>query len=113
MAGTYLYHYTDADSFKAISSQAVWVFKVSQPPGEHPEGAYFTTLGPNTKNLARRLGFPTEKLGYVFCYCDVGDLRPLRGNRGEFIVYSRKDYAVGRERQILHCDLQQARETLP
>jgi hypothetical protein len=106
----HLFHYTDADSFKAISSQPTWVFKASQPPGEHPEGAYFTTLGPNTKNLSRRLGIPTEKLSHVFCFRDAGDLRPLRGKRGKFVVYSRTNYAVTKKRQVYYGDLEKARE---
>lgn len=53
-----LYHYTDRDGYNAIVSQPIWRFVASQPPGDHPFGAYFTDLPPTTKNLANRLRIP-------------------------------------------------------
>jgi len=95
-----LYHYTDDAGFNAISSQVDWLFVASQPPGDHPKGAYFTTLGPKTLNLAQRLGIPRKKMSHYFAFEDRGDLKPLRGGRGESIVYSRVDYRVENERQV-------------
>lgn len=89
-----LFHFTDASGFKAIGSQPDWFFKASQPPGNHPFGAYFTTLGPDTINLAKRLRIPREKLAFVFCFDDASDLLPLPGGRGTFIVYSPTDYLI-------------------
>jgi hypothetical protein len=71
-----VFHYTDEDGYNAIRSQPIWVFKASQPPGKHPVGAYFTTLGPTTANLAKRLRIPTSKLEYVFCFHGAEDLSP-------------------------------------
>jgi len=92
-------HYTDKDGWNAIRSQQTWLFKVSDPPADHPRGAYFTTLGPATKNLSARLRVPRSKLGYIFEFLDAGDLTALDGDRGEFIFYSKDDYPVARERQ--------------
>jgi hypothetical protein len=93
-------HYTDDDGFKAIDSQVAWLFKAAQPPGDHPRGAYFTTLGADATNLALRLRIPTEKTRWFFSFVDVGDLKPLEGGRGRYIFYSPHDYVVGRERQL-------------
>lgn len=102
MPGGRLFHYTDDEGYQAISSQRVWVFEASQPSGDHPFGAYFTTLGPGTRNLAKRLRIAKRKLEFVFCFTDQSDLRPLRGARGEFIFHSRADYAVTKDRQVCH-----------
>jgi hypothetical protein len=67
---------------------------------QSPFGAYFTPLGPGTRNLALRLRIPREKLGYVFIFRDEGDLIRFRGQRGDFIVYSPTDYSVERPRKI-------------
>ena len=98
-ASRIMYHYTDDASFKTISSQVDWIFVASQPPGQHPKGAYFTTLGPETINLALRLGIPRGKTGHYFSFVDCGDLEPLRGGRGKYIFFSSDDYCVKSKRQ--------------
>lgn len=95
-----MYHCTDRDGYNAIKSQPVWRFVASQPPGAHPFGAYFTTLGRDTPNLAQRLRIPRSKVEYFFEFRDVGDLRPLPGGRGQYIFYSPTDYLVDQSRQI-------------
>lgn len=94
------FHYTDDDGYKAISSQPVWLFKAAQPRGDHPFGAYFTTLPPGTVKLALRLRIPRTKLEFAFCFHDMGDLLPLRGGRGHYIFYSPEDYSVIEDRQV-------------
>lgn len=97
-----LFHYTDEDGYKSIASQLDWVFQASQPPGDHPVGAYFTPLTPDHSHLTSRLRIPRSKTAYVFCFRDAGDMKPLRGGRGKFIVYSSKDYVVPADRQVYH-----------
>ena len=92
-------HFTDKPGYDAISSQPIWCFKASVPPGGHPEGAYFTTLAPGTPNLAMRLRIPRDKLAFLFQFADAGDLLPLRGGRGAYIFYSPNDYFVEPVRQ--------------
>jgi hypothetical protein len=92
-------HYTDKRSWNAIRSQVDWTFKASKPPGPHPAAAYFTTLPPDARNLASRLGIPATKIEYVFCFVDVGDLTPLAGDRGRFIFCFAGDYLVPKSRQ--------------
>jgi len=94
------FHYTDDEGYKAIGSLPVWVFRASKPPGDHPKGAYFTTLAPGARKLALRLRIPRAKLAFVFCFRDNEDLIPLRGGRGRFVFYSPTDYAVEEDRQI-------------
>jgi hypothetical protein len=67
--------------------------------GDHPFGAYFTTLPRGTRNLAQRLRIPKSKLQYVFEFTDAGDLTPLPGGRGQFIFYSPNVYEVEPSRQ--------------
>ena len=107
-----LYHYTTLKAGKAISSQTVWLFKAHQPPDpqSHPHGAYFTPLSMEATNLAKRLRLPKRKVEYFLSFLDVGDLRPLRGGRGEFILYSTGDYQVAPERQDRYGSLQEAQE---
>lgn len=100
MARSLEFHYTDDHGFKAINSQPTWVFEAAQPPGEHPVGAYFTTLSPETLKLAARLRLPKRKIAFAFCFTDVGDLIPIDGDRGEFIFYSPINYAVEKTRQV-------------
>lgn len=95
-----LYHYTNSAGYNAIRSQPVWHFLARKPPGDHPVGAYFTTLPPGTKNLAKKLRIPRSKLAYVFIFADLGDLHALDGDRGEWIFYSPADYDVAEDRQI-------------
>lgn len=97
-----MFHYTDLAGYNAISSQVVWHFLAGQPPGDHPFGAYFTTLGRTTKNLAQKLRIPKSKIGYFFEFIDIGDLTPLPGGRGEYIFYSPIDYDVDVPRQLDH-----------
>lgn len=99
MANSPQFHYTDDRGFKAISSQVTWVFKASQPPTDHPVGAYFTTLPPKTFKLANRLRIPKRKIAFVFCFTDAGDLIPIDGDRGQFVFYSPQDYPVEKDRQ--------------
>lgn len=108
-----LFHYTDDEGYKAIVAQPTWIFKADQPPGDHPIGVYFTTLGPATRNLAKRLRIPKQKIKYVFCFEDRGDLKRLDGARGQFILYSPGDYAVAPDRQQFHGSLEQAAEQFP
>ena len=68
----------------------------------HPLGAYFTTLLPDTPNLAVRLQIPKRKLEFLFSFVDRNDLIALDNDRGEWIFYSKKDYHVVRERRIYH-----------
>lgn len=97
-----LFHYTDQAGYDAIRSQPVWRFLASQPPGKHPFGAYVTTLGRNTKNLAQKLRLPRSKVTYFFEFTDAGDLTPLAGGRGQYIFYSPADYEVDPSRQVDH-----------
>lgn len=99
-----MFHYTNTKGFNAIRSQPTWLFKVSQSSGDHPEGAYFTTLPPGTINLGKRIFVRgcRDKLEFVFHFSGNKGLQPLPGGRGEVIFYSPKDYAVERDRQIAH-----------
>lgn len=92
-------HFTDLDGWNAIRSQIDWLFQAKQPPGEHPFGAYFTTLPPNTVNLAKKLRIPRRKIEYVFCFSRIDGLLPLPGGRGDFVWYSPVDYRVVRTQQ--------------
>lgn len=92
-------HYTDRDGFNGISSQPTWEFKASKPPGDHPKGAYFTTLNQDTRNLAQKLRIPRSKLAFIFVFTGGEDLTPLDGGRGQYIFYSPDDYLVGKDRQ--------------
>ena len=96
------FHYTDQAGYIAIRSQVVWHFEAAQPPGLHPFGAYFTTLGRSTKSLAQRLRIPKSKVAFFFEFTDIGDLTPLPGGRGQYIFYSPTDYDVDQSRQINH-----------
>jgi len=107
-----LFHYTDDDGFKAIRAHPTWVFKAAQPPGDHPRGAYFTTLRPDAANLAKRLRIPKAKIAFVFYFSNGSDLKPLEGGRGAFIFYSPDDYAVERNRQIDHGPSQEVAKRL-
>jgi hypothetical protein len=95
-----MHHYTDLAGYNAIRASPVWRFIASQPPGNHPFGAYFTTLPPDTPNLAKKLRIPASKLAYVFIFDDVGDLTPLPGGRGAYVFYSPVDYHVDVDRQL-------------
>ncbi len=109
-----MFHYTNDKGYKSISSQNTWLFKASQPPGGHPRGAYFTTLPPGTRNLAKRLFVRgcADKVTYVFCFSGDDGLEPLEGGRGAFIFYSEEDYAVAEQRQGLHGSTWEVQEKL-
>ena len=109
-----MFHYTDAQGYKAISSQQTWVFKASKPPGDHPTGAYFTNLPPATRNLGKRLFGRgcADKMAFVFSFAGGDELKPLEGGRGKFIFYSEDDYVVVKERQGLHGSTEELREKL-
>lgn len=92
-------HYTNKKGYNGISARVSWRFRASQPPGDRPFGAYFTTLEPDARHLASRLGIPKEKTEYVFSFADNQDLIAVRGGRGDFIFYSPADYEVAEQRQ--------------
>jgi hypothetical protein len=98
-----IYHYTDEDGYKAIAAASPWKFEAQQPKRKgNPRGAYFTTLPPDTKNLAERIGVSRSKTQYFFSFVDVGDLLPLNPRRPrKFKVkfYSPDDYLVEADRQ--------------
>lgn len=104
LGGAGLFHFTNKNGYNAISSQLIWLFKASQPPGDHPSGAYFTTLPPTTKNLGKRLFVRgcRDKLEFMFQFSGNEGLLPLPGGRGEWIFYSPDDYSVDTDRQITH-----------
>ncbi len=93
-------HFTDRGGYNGIVAASPWLFRAEQPPGGHPFGAYFTVLPPHTRRLAKKLRIPREKTEYVFTFVDRGDLLPLRGGRGVFILYSPADYVVEKDRWI-------------
>jgi hypothetical protein len=99
-----LFHYTNAKGFNSIRSQPTWLFMALQPPGDHPKGAYFTTLPPGTINLGKRLFVRgcRDKLDFVFHFSGDEGLRPIPGDRGKWIQYSTDDYLVTQDRQIAH-----------
>ena len=107
-----MFHYTNGDGFDAIRSQSIWVFKAAQPPGDHPRGAYFTTLRPDSVNLAKRLRVPKVKTEFVYCFSNGSDLKALEGGRGAFIFYSPDDYLVDKSRQVHHGPSQEVLERL-
>ena len=101
-----LNHFTNLQGYHGIRAAPTWRFRASQPPDprHHPFGAYFTTLAPDTLKLAKRLGIPKSKIEYLFSFADLGDLRRVDSDRGEWIFYSPTDYDVTREslRQEYH-----------
>ena len=109
-----MFHYTNEAGYKAISSQVVWLFKALKPPGEHPRGAYFTTLPPGTKNLGKRLFVrgAAEKTAFVFSFSGGEELLRLPGGRGAYICYSKEDYPVEKERQGPHGRTEEVKEQL-
>jgi hypothetical protein len=97
-----VFHYTTRAGYNAIQAGVAWVFEASAPPKRdpsHPTAAYFTTLHPGAPNL-NRLHIPKRKREFVFAFRDAGDLTPLRGGRGGFILYSVSDYVVHQGRQV-------------
>jgi|SRR5580658_9465364 hypothetical protein len=92
-------HFTDLPGYNAIRAQPEWLFRAHDPPADHPRGAYFTTLGPETRNLSIRLRIPKVKLAFVFSFSDAGDLKRIDGDRGTWVFYSPADYRVVEDRQ--------------
>ena len=74
-----MFHYTNTKGYNSIRSQPTWIFTASQPPGDHPKGAYFTNLPPGSVNLGKRIFVrgSREKLEFVFCFSGGEDLKPL------------------------------------
>jgi hypothetical protein len=97
----FAYHYTDKNGFNGIrSTHPDWKFAVCQPPPEHhPPGAYFTSLVPTDRQLAKKLRIPVYKTEYCFEFADVRDLKPIRGDRGQCVFYSPEEYCVTPVRQ--------------
>jgi hypothetical protein len=110
--GWHLFHYTDDKGHKAISSQVVWLFKASKPPGDHLKAAYFSTLPPGTKNLSKRLFVRgcADKTRFVFNFSGGEELPRLRGGRGDHIHYSVEDYSVEQNRQVFHGETETAKD---
>lgn len=93
-------HYTDAVGHKAIRALPVWHFRAGTPRTPTRErGCYFTTLTPDTRNLAQRIRVSREKTQFLFSFDDAGDLQPIAGGRGAYIFWSRNDYLVAEDRQ--------------
>ncbi len=103
-------HFTNKVGYDGIRAAPVWLFRADAPPmvdHDHPIGAYFSTLPPETPNLANRLRVSKDKTEYRFAFVDIGDLRPLRGGRGGnratgHVFYSPVDYLVAQDRQRYH-----------
>jgi hypothetical protein len=95
-------HYTDDAGYKAISSQVDWTFKASQPPGDRPFGAYFTTLRPEAHRFSARTRIPRGKQAFVFGFDGQDGLEPVDGGKGAYIFWSRVDYLVVKARQEYH-----------
>ena len=95
-------HFTSKAGYDGIRSHVVWKFVAQEPPGGHPRGAYFMTLGPGERRLAQRLRIPREKVAYYFSFVGDDGLLPLRGGRGQYIFYSPEDYRVPPRRQTGH-----------
>jgi len=102
MLESLIYHYTDDDGYKAISSQVRWVFKALQPPGDHERGAYFTTLRPTDNRFSARTRIPKAKQKFFFAFVGTDGLRPRDGGRGAYIWWSPDDYVVDEGRQRYH-----------
>jgi hypothetical protein len=97
-----VFHFTDDRGWKGIRASTAWTFRQHDPPPEdHPPGAYFTRCDPGTPALSKKLRIPRAKLAYAFELVDVGDLTPIRGDRGErgISLYFPGDYRVERSRQ--------------
>ena len=92
--GGWILHYTDADGYKAIVSQQIWLFKAGQPPGDRPFGAYFTRLLPSDNKLAAGTRLPKRKREYAFAFEGSEGLRPVPGGKGAYNLWTEADYPV-------------------
>jgi hypothetical protein len=106
-----MFHYTNKEGYNgirrgaqrsdgAVGMEPAWRFHAQQPPTDHPVGAYFTILPEDTPLLAIKLRIPRQKLHYLFEFAENEGLRPLQGDRGNYIYYSTDDYIVPRNRQL-------------
>jgi len=94
-----MYHYTEKAGYNVIHPAPIWLFKASKPPCTNPVGAYFTTKQPSEGQNLKKLRIPKEKREFCFEFEDVGDLKTLDGDRGEYVFYSANHYPVAKARQ--------------
>ena len=97
-----VYHYTDKKGYNGISSQKPFFFKASSPIKGHPKGVYITTKSPEElakiPNGYKKLGLTNEKSSYYFeLEVDASKLKPIKGDRGEFIKYIEDDLEIPRD----------------
>ncbi|EOW6561510.1 RHS repeat-associated core domain-containing protein [Cronobacter dublinensis] len=102
-----VYHYTDKGGYKGISSQKPYKFKASSPIKGHPKGIYVTTKSPEelakTPNGFKKLGLTSAKSTHFYEFqIDDSQLKPIRGDRGEFIRYIEGDMDLDREHVSRH-----------
>jgi hypothetical protein len=102
MAEPLMFHYTDGDGYKAISSQTNWTFRASHPPGDHERGVYFTTLTPGSNRFSARTRIPIKKQQFVFAFRGDDGLQPIKGGKGAYVFWSPDDYVVEVPRQAYH-----------
>lgn len=96
-----MFHYTDQAGYNAIKATVDWCFHARQPPPrDHPVGAYFTILPPTTGKLAKRLRIPARKVEYFFSFTAGNELKPLMGDRGDYIYYSPGNYVASKSQQL-------------
>ena len=96
-----IYHYTSKQGYNIISSQKPFVFKASTPVHGNPSGVYLTTKSPEaliqTTNGFKKLGLTSDKSSHYFEFTmDDSKLKPLKGGRGDFILYHDGDLVVDR-----------------
>ncbi|EAO9790072.1 hypothetical protein CIT46_21840, partial [Salmonella enterica] len=102
-----VYHYTDQGGYNGISSQKPYKFKASSPIKGHPKGIYVTTKSPEelakTPNGFKKLGLTSTKSTHFFEFqIDDSLLKPIRGDRGEFIRYIEGDLDLDRNNVSRH-----------
>jgi hypothetical protein len=95
----WVFHSTDADGWKMIRSQKVWVFKADKPKGGRPFGAYFTRLLPDDNKFAAGTRVPVDKRDYVFAFEGEDGLEPVKGGKGDYNLLTDSDYEVPPDRQ--------------
>ncbi|QNQ18529.1 hypothetical protein HF650_01415 [Kosakonia sp. SMBL-WEM22] len=102
-----VYHYTDQSGYNGISSQKPYKFKAPSPIKGHPRGIYVTTKSPEdlgkTPNGFKKLGLTSTKSTHFFEFqIDDSKLKPIRGDRGEFIRYIEGDLDLDRDSVSRH-----------